>query len=108
MKWEYKIISFPISETELNFLGSNNWELIQNYGDGMDKKFIFKRPFTRHYPKGSMNPNKTTSLWQDIAKQLSNPLIDIKKARDIRNGLSLVNIANITDEDYQLLRRVLK
>ena len=48
MKWEYKIISFPISEEELNFLGSNNWELIQNYGDGMDKKFIFKRPFTRH------------------------------------------------------------
>jgi len=55
-----------------------------------------------------MNPNKTTSLWQDRAKQLSNPLIDIKKARDIRNGLSLVNIANITDEDYQLLRRASK
>jgi hypothetical protein len=48
-----------------------------------------------------MNPNKDT--WQDRAKQLLNPLIDIKKARDIRNGLSLVNIANITDEDYQLL-----
>lgn len=53
-----------------------------------------------------MNPNKDT--WQDRAKQLLNPLIDIKKARDIRNGLSLVNIANITDEDYQLLRRALK
>jgi hypothetical protein len=51
MKWEYKITSFPASESELNFFGSSNWELIQTYGDGMDRKFIFKRPLQDTNPK---------------------------------------------------------
>ena len=57
-QWEYRIVSgLTIALNELNVLGVQGWELIQQAGDG----WIFKRPihpvdFTKHDTNASHQP----------------------------------------------------
>ena len=46
LKWEYKLMEGWLTETELNALGEENWELTAVFITPTDKNYdcIFKRP----------------------------------------------------------------
>jgi hypothetical protein len=50
VKWEYKLTSGWLTESELNALGKDGWELIAVIVMPIDKDFeyIFKRPTPRN------------------------------------------------------------